>query len=146
MIPDGTKAAARKAIAVLTLAIALAACRYEPKVEPNAVPRPEEYKEYIQDYVRDRLTDPTAIRNALISVPALRPVAANTMRYVVCFKYDAKDSSDPRRYAGPKEVAAIFFDRRVQQYTGATPELCGQAAYQPFPELEKLCREKVCPR
>jgi hypothetical protein len=127
------------------LAAALAACHYEPKVEENAVPRPEEYKEPIQDYVRSVLTDPTGIRNAFISVPALRTVGRDTMRYVDCFKYDGKDNADPRRYASTKEVAAVFFDRRIQQFAPATPELCGQAAYQPYPELERLCREKVCP-
>jgi hypothetical protein len=127
-------------------ATALAACHYEPKIEENAVPRPEEYKEVIQDYVREQLTDPTGVRNAFISVPAIRTVAPNTARYVLCFKFDAKDNSDPRRYSGQKEVAAIFYDGRINQYTGATPELCGQASYQPFPELQKLCRERVCPR
>ena len=126
------------------LAAALAGCYSEPKIEENAVPRPEEYKDRIATFVRNALTDPTGIRNAFISVPALRPVA-NATRYVVCIKYDAKDNADPRRYAGSKEFAAIFYDRRISQFVAGTPELCGQAAYQPFPELQKLCREVVCP-
>src|SRR5262245_2561113 len=135
----------RRTWMAIGVAAVAAACHYEPQVDANAVPRPEEYKEYIQDYVRNQLTDPTAIRDALISVPTLRAVAPNTSRYVVCFRYNAKDNSDQRRYSGIKEVAAIFYDRRIQQYTGPTPELCGQAAYEPFPELQRLCREKICP-
>ncbi len=126
-------------------AAALTACHYQPKIEANAVPLPEEYKEQIETYVRNQLADPTGIRNAFMSQPTLRPVSANTMRYVVCFKYEAKDNNDRRRYSGSKEYAAIFYDRRVQQFTGATPELCGQAAYQPYLELQKLCRELKCP-
>ena len=142
----GTKSTTPKVLLAAGVIAALTACHYEPKVEENAVPRPEEYKEYIQDYVRNERADPTGIRDAFIATPALRTVAPNTVRYVVCFKYTAKNDSDTRRYDRPKEIAAIFYDRRVQQYTGPTPELCGQAAYQPFPELQKLCREAVCPR
>lgn len=127
------------------LTAALAACHYEPKVEENAVPRPDEYKDQIEAFVRTGLTDPTGIRNAFISQPALRTVNAGTTRYVVCFKYEAKDNSDPRRYAGSKEFAAIFYDRRLSQFLAATPDLCGQAAYQPYLELQKLCREIKCP-
>lgn len=128
-----------------SLAAALAGCYSEPKIEENAVPQPEEYRDQIQAFVRNELTDPTGIRNAFISVPALRPVA-NATRYVVCFKYDAKDNGDTRRYAGSKEFAAIFYDRRISQFLPGTPDLCGQAAYQPFLELQKLCREVRCPR
>ena len=123
---------------------AVAACHYEPKVEENAVPRPEEYKEYLQDYVRNERTDPTGIRDAAISTPALRTVAPNTIRYVICFRYTAKDNGDTRRYDAPKTVAAIFYDRRVAQYTGPT-EPCGWPSTS-VPELQKICREAVCPR
>ena len=132
-------------LATVLVAAATAACHYEPKVEANAVPRPDEYKEVIQDYVRAQFTDPTGIRNAFISVPVLRTVASATPRYVVCFKFEAKDN-ETHRYSGQKEIAAIFYDGRINQYTGSTPELCGQASYQPFTELQKLCREKICPR
>ena len=139
-------AAPTKVLVAAAVAAALAACHYEPKIEPNALPRAEEYNEYIQDFVRERLSDPTGIRNAFIAEPALRPVGRDTQRYVICFKYEGKDDTNPRQYAGSKEFAAIFYDRRVQQFAPATPELCGQAAYRPYPELQRLCREKVCPR
>ena len=142
----GITSRAPRLLTALGAIAALAACHYQPKVEENALPRPEEYKEYFRDYVRNERTDPTGIRDAAISAPALRTVAPNTMRYVVCFRYTAKDNNDTRRYDQPKTVAAIFYDRRVAQYTGPTPELCGQAVYQPFPELQKVCREATCPR
>ena len=125
---------------------ALAACHTAPTVEENAVPRPDEYKDAILDYVRNERTDPTGIRDAFISTPALRPVGRDVSRYVICFRYTAKDNGDARRYDRPKEIAAVFYDRRISQFIPPTPELCGQAAYEPFPELQRLCREKVCPR
>lgn len=124
----------------------LAACHATPVVEENAVPRPEEYKDAIQDYVRNERTDPTGIRDAFISAPALRPVGRDVTRYVICFRYTAKSNSDAGRYDAPEEVAAVFYDRRISQFVAPTPELCGQAAYQPFPELQQLCRERICRR
>ena len=135
----------RATVLLVVWAVLLAGCHYEPKIEENAVPRPEEYKEQIESFVRNQLADPTGIRGAFISQPALRPVSQNTMRYVICFKYDARDNADRRRYSGVKEFAAIFYDRRIQQFAAATPEFCGQAAYQPYPEVQKLCREIKCP-
>ena len=126
--------------------VALAGCDAAPKVEENALPRTEEYKEAILDYVRSERTDPTGIRDASISVPALRTVSRDVTRYAVCFRYTAKSNSDTRRYDAPKEIAAVFYNGRISQFVAATPDLCGQAAYQPFPEMQRLCREKICPR
>ncbi len=139
----GIKSAAKVVLAAGFAAV-LAACHYQPKLEENGLPRPEDYKERIEDFVREQLADPTGIRNAFISEPALRPVGRSVVRFVVCFKFDGKDNSDSRRYAATKEFAAVFYDRRISQFNPATPELCGQAAYQPYVELQKLCREKKC--
>jgi hypothetical protein len=146
MTSDTTKAVLHKAILAACAAAVLAACHYAPKEEENAVPRTDEYKERIQTFVRNQLTDPTGIRDAFITEPMLRPVGRNTTRYVVCFKFNPKDNNDARRYAGTKEVAAIFYNGRISQFTGAAPELCGNAPYQPYPELQALCREIVCQR
>jgi hypothetical protein len=141
-----TKVFPHKVVLTACTAAVLAACHYAPKEEENAVPRTDEYKERIQNFVRNELTDPTGIRDAFITEPVLRPVGRNTTRYVVCFKFNAKDNNDAQRYVGTKEVAAIFYNGRISQFTGATPELCGNTPYQPYPELQALCREVVCPR
>jgi hypothetical protein len=122
------------------VALALAACSSfnEPKTEANKLP--SDYKPAILDYLRKDLEDPTNIRDAFISEPALRPVGGAT-RYVVCFRFNARERG---RYAGSKEMAAVFFDNQITQLVAGSPELCGGAAYQPFPELQRLCRSINC--
>jgi hypothetical protein len=89
------------------------------------------------------LPDPTGVREAFIAEPALRTISPGTQRMVVCVKFNAKD--DRGRYSGSKELAGIYYTRQLSHLVNATRELCGGAVYQPFPELEKLCREIRCP-
>ena len=57
------------------------------------------------------------------------------------FEGDAKMKAEAvKKYAGSKQKAAIFFGNRINQFVDATPELCGGAQYQPFPELQALQR------
>jgi hypothetical protein len=123
----------------LLSALATAACAStEPKTEANKVPT--DYKPAILEHLRKDLEDPTNIRDAFISEPALRPVAGAT-RYVVCFRFNARERG---RYAGNREMAAVFFDNQITQLVAGSSELCGGAAYQPFPELQRLCRSAKC--
>jgi hypothetical protein len=62
---------------------------------------------------------------------------------VVCVKFNAREPGG--RYAGSKEMAGIFYNGQLTHMIAATPELCGGAAYQPFPELTRMCREVRCP-
>jgi len=123
------------------LAVTLGACAGsgEPKIEENIYPT--NYKSGILDRLRLHVADPVGIRDAYITEPALKPNAGHT-RYIVCIRFNAKD--DDGRYVGNKEFAAFFFAGRMTQIIDATGELCGDAAYQPFPELQKLCRELAC--
>ena len=50
---------------------------------------PENYRAEILAYQRSYLNDPSGIRSAAISQPALRKVA-NVERYVACVRFDAK--------------------------------------------------------
>jgi hypothetical protein len=125
------------------VALVLCACagsRDEKPPEANIVP--PNYKNEILSYVHTTLDDPTNIRDAFMSEPALRPSGAET-RYIVCLRYNAKDRTG--QYGGNKERAAYFYGGRLTTIEDATKEQCGKAAYQPFPELQKLCREVVCP-
>src|SRR6187455_1061424 len=82
------------------------------------------------------LNDPTGIRSAAISQPELRKVGS-VERYVVCVRFNAKQPSGG--YAGVREHMAIFLSGKLDQM-GTTRELCKDAAYEPFPELERLVR------
>ena len=130
--------------AVLALLLALAGCSGKPeekKVEENIYP--QNYRTEILDLLKKELPDPTGIRDTFLSDPALTNVGSTT-RYVSCLRFDAKDGTG--KYTGIREMAVYFYGGSITQMVKATPELCGKAPYQPFPELQKLCREVVCPR
>jgi hypothetical protein len=59
-------------------------------------------------------------------------------RYVVCVRYNAKDRDG--RYTGSKLGAAIFAGGRFDGFREQPKEVCDQAEFKPFPELEKLSR------
>jgi hypothetical protein len=87
------------------------------------------------------LEDPTNIRDAFISEPALRQ-AGKEERYVVCVRSDSRNAN--RNYTGSKDRIGYFYAGHLNQLIDATKEQCGNAAYKPFPELEKLCQAKKC--
>jgi hypothetical protein len=97
---------------------------------------PEQYRAEILAYQRSYLNDPTGIRSAAISRPALKHVGVGD-RYVVCVRFNAKSPSGA--YAGVREHLAIFLAGKLDQM-GATREQCKDATYEPFPELERLTR------
>lgn len=130
-----------RALAAAALAAALSACLYyEDKPVENVAPK--DYKPDILETIHASLSDPTNIRDAGITEPLLKPVAGAT-RYVVCVRYNPKEGG---QYAGIKTIAAVYFGGRLTQFINPTPEQCGGVAYQPFPELQQLCREAVCPK
>jgi len=123
------------------VAVALGACAEhgEKKVEENVYPK--DYRASIMERVRVQVADPTDIRDAYVSEPTLRSYG-NSVRYIACVRFNAKDEEG--RYVGSKEFAAFFFSGGLTQIVDATRELCSNVAYQPFPELQKLCREVYC--
>lgn len=98
-------------------------------------------------YLRTYLNDPTNVRDALTSEPALRRFDGAD-RYSVCLRYNAKNTDG--RYVGSRDNLVLFrdgrFDRlidsRLDRGAGPDParELCKDARYQRFPELESLSR------
>ncbi len=135
----------RSTYLVLALAFAVSACAADdylgkPKeVDPNLFPT--NYKKQITDTLTGLLEDPTNVRDAYISDPALSP-AGRDQRYSVCIRSNSRDSN--RRYTGIKDRIAFFYGGQLNQLIDATKEQCGNAAYKPFPELEKLCLGKSC--
>jgi len=81
------------------------------------------------------------VRGAFISEPALRQ-AGKEERYVVCVRSDSRNAN--RNYTGSKDRIGYFYAGHLNQLIDATKEQCGNAAYKPFPELEKLCQAKKC--
>jgi hypothetical protein len=129
-------------MALLT-AVALSACgglgfnksANGPKVDPNIFPA--NYKTDMLSFLQTYLIDPTGIRDTFLAPPALKPFGTES-RYVVCVRYNAMDGD--HKYTGGKEKAVIYFGGKFNQFIDATPELCGGAPYEPFPELQSLKR------
>lgn len=136
---------AKDVLLVVVLTIALGACAdtgkkaTETKVEVNVYPT--DYKSNVLEMVRQQVADPTEIRDAYIAAPILRRRQSGD-RYIACLRYNAKDPDG--NYVGSKEYAAFFYAGQLTQIVDAGAELCVNAPYQPFPEMQKLCREIVC--
>ena len=127
---------------LLALAAGLIGCSSSSKQsEENPNIFPADYKSEILLTMTNTLEDPTNIRGAFISEPALRS-AGKDERYVVCVRSDSRNAN--KNYTGSKDRIGYFYAGRLNQLVDATKEQCGNAAYKPFPELEKLCQAKKC--
>ena len=127
---------------VLIAALALAGCSsvpnpWAPPAEPDANLFPQNYRSELLAFMQTYLNDPTDVRDAQIAEPVLKAVGSSE-RYVVCLRYNAKDSQG--RYMGAKESIAVYLRGRFNQLVNATGEVCKGAAYQPFPEMQALRR------
>jgi hypothetical protein len=98
---------------------------------------PKSYKADILAAMHAYFNDPTGIRDAGIAEPALKSVGGPT-RYVVCVRFNAKQHGTT--YAGVRDFAAVFVAGRFDRFVETPREQCADAAYAPFPELEKLPR------
>ena len=134
---------AANACLLLTLAVSLIGCSGSSSKQPEENPNvfPADYKNEILLTMTNTLEDPTNIRDAFISEPALRQ-AGKEERYVVCVRSDSRNAN--RNYTGSKDRIGYFYAGHLNQLIDATKEQCGNAAYKPFPELEKLCQAKKC--
>jgi hypothetical protein len=100
---------------------------------------PQNYKQDLLAFLRTYLNDPTHIHDAAVSPPALKPLGPGP-RFIACVHYNARNSSG--KYAGVKEGAAVYVSGKLDHFIDGrdTKELCKDAAYAPFPELQKLER------
>jgi hypothetical protein len=127
---------------LLVFTFGLAACSSsskEPEENPNTFP--SKYKDEVLNTMTGLLDDPTNVRDAYISDPVLRPVGKDE-RYIVCVRSNSRDAS--RQYTGSKDRIGYFYGGHLNQLIDATKEQCANAAYKPFPELEKLCLARKC--
>jgi hypothetical protein len=101
---------------------------------------PANYKGDLLAYLRTYLNSPEHVRGAAVAPPQLKTVGPG-QRYIACVRYNARDSDG--KYMGVKDGAAVYVSGRLDQFLDQpkmTREICKDAAYAPFPELEKLTR------
>jgi hypothetical protein len=99
---------------------------------------PDNYKADILAFLRTYLNDPTQIRGAALSEPALKPGPAAESRYGVCVRFNARNAGG--NYEGSKDRIVYFLAGRLDTMIEAKRDQCAGATYQPFPELEQLRR------
>jgi hypothetical protein len=139
----GVGAAKRLAAVLIGVALILGACahhhRGEDGGEDGINAYPTNYKADIVAAMHAYLNDPTAIRDAGIAEPTLRP-ATITMpsRYIGCVRFNPKKTATV--YDGMHEAAAMFLAGRFDQFIEPPKDLCKDVTYVPFPELQNLTR------
>jgi hypothetical protein len=138
----GRARAGTRLVPVALLAVALCACAGSGAQKPQENVYPTNYRPEVVSLLRRKLDDPYGIREAAIAEPVLKSASSGSPRYIACVRFNAKDKDGT--YQGAKEFAAYFFAGELTQVVDASREQCGNAAYQPFPELEKYCQEQVC--
>jgi hypothetical protein len=126
---------------LLALPLAALACAREPEpvvADPNTPPT--NYKADILAYMRTYLNDPSGVRGAYIGEPELRniPGAPSAQRYMLCLRFNAKDSTG--KYEGSRDRLVAFLSGRLDTLVPARKDQCSKTNWQPFPELEKLKR------
>lgn len=101
---------------------------------------PTTYKADLLLYMRTYLNDPTNVRGAAVSTPFLKQAGPGE-RYMVCVRYNARNTDG--KYGGSKDGAAVYVSGKLDRFIDTPREvrdLCKDAAFAPFPELEKLTR------
>jgi hypothetical protein len=129
---------------ILALGFMLGACSTGYEVSPevrraeweasNVYPR--NYRAEILAYLRTYLNDPSDVHGAMASQPVLKPRGLGN-RYQSCVRYGS--AKDVRAGAPARDHLVIFADGKLESFLDAKEE-CAKAAYEPFPELEKLTR------
>ena len=136
-------ARASQLILLSIFAVALAACSHStPKaVQPNLFP--SDYRNEIVSTLKNLFKKNETIRvtDAYISAPVLTQVG-KTQLYSACVRYTAHGTSPG--IVGTAIRIAYFYGGHLNQLIPATDDRCKTAAYQPFPELAKVCLGKGC--
>lgn len=124
------------------LAVALAACSSDSKPD-NTNLLPTDYKKEIIETLKKLFAgnDTTRVSGAFISDPVLRPVGKDQL-YTACVRYTAHGATQGE--IGNAERVAYFYGGHLNQLIPADKEQCGNAAYKPFPELDKFCVGTGC--
>jgi len=128
----------------LACSLALTGCNSEwigardRAITANTTPPGPSYKAEVVAFMRTYLNDPTGVKDAFISEPALRSLES-VDRYSLCLRYTARKGPG-QPYAASKDSLVLFREGRLDRIIDAAREACKDAAYQPFRELEQLKR------
>jgi hypothetical protein len=101
---------------------------------------PQNYKQDLLAFLRTYLNNPSHVHDASVSPPVLKSVGPG-QRYVACVRYNARNSDG--KYTGLKTGAAIYVSAKLDRFLDGprdAADLCKDAAYAPFPELQRLQR------
>lgn len=138
--------------ATILLIAGLSACAGGQRSPFESAKAPANYRSDILAFLRTYLNDPTNVREAAVAPPSLQSVEGD-QRYIACVRFNARRLDG--RYAGLLNTAAIFDSSgKLTRFLDLTPdptapdaaararlsEVCRTAAYEPFPELERLTR------
>ena len=135
-----------KRAAILLLPIALAACAGSDEgksitfTDDRGVanqPYPNNYRSEILAFMKTYLNNPVGVHDALMADPVQR-VVGGRLRYVTCLRFAPRESDGS--YREQRERAVLFVDGRLDRVVENASEPCAGAAYQAFPELEKMTR------
>ena len=140
--------AKRAASLALTLALplALAACFGSDGDRPSlmdggqaggAQPFPDNFRSDTLALMRAYLNNPVGVREASMAEPVLREIGGRQF-YVACLHFTPRETDGS--YKTMRERAAVFVNGRGDRVVDRAGELCADAVYAPFPELEKMAR------
>jgi hypothetical protein len=102
-------------------------------VDPNLYPA--DYRMQIARLLSTLLKDRADFYGALISPPTLKTVAGSpNQHYVVCVQLDGHNVR--------RNKVVVFLAGQPTQFVDSGPQQCGDAAYQPFGELQTVKPEK----
>jgi hypothetical protein len=127
----------------LALALMASGCagieanREATRLETEGNVMPQNYRAEIVALMRTYLNDPTGVRGAFLSEPTIRTLGTAT-RYTVCLRYNPRKGGG--QYAGSKDSIVTFWNGRLDRIIDNGREPCREAAYIPFPELERMAR------
>ena len=101
---------------------------------------PQAYKRDLLAFLRTYLNEPSGVRSASVSAPALKDVGPGE-RYYTCVRYTERKSTGG--YAQPKDGVAVYVSGKLDRFFDEKREVmpfCKDVAFAPFPELEALTR------
>ena len=101
---------------------------------------PQNFKADLLAFMRTYLNDPTHVHTASVAQPVLKDYGPGK-RYIVCLRYNARDNTGV--YMGMKTGAAVYVSAKLNDFVDqpkTVKDLCKDAAFAPFPELEALTR------
>jgi len=122
---------------LLSLTVMLGACGHDIGVDSDSGINvyPANYKSDILAAMHAYLNNPTGVRDAAISEPALK-FSGTVSRYIACLRFTPKKNAS--EYAATKEIAAVFMGGRLDRFVDLPKGECTGVAYAAFPELQRL--------